>query len=52
MADLRAPGAEVAKALAGIEGLVLRDRSFRFAVLDDSRLYAAELPGPAVGAGA
>ena len=45
MADLRAPGAELAKVLAGIEGLVLRDRSFRFAVLDASRLYAADLVG-------
>jgi uncharacterized protein YjbI with pentapeptide repeats len=45
MADLRAPGAELAKALAGIEGLVLRYRSLRFAVLNESRLYAADLEG-------
>jgi uncharacterized protein YjbI with pentapeptide repeats len=43
MAQLRSADADLAKALAGIEGLVLRDRSFRFAVLDGSRLYAADL---------
>jgi uncharacterized protein YjbI with pentapeptide repeats len=32
-----------AKALAAIEGLVLRDRSFRFAMLDQSSLFAADL---------
>jgi uncharacterized protein YjbI with pentapeptide repeats len=45
MVDLRAPGAELTKSLAGIEGLVLRDRSLRFAVLEGSRLYAADLAG-------
>jgi uncharacterized protein YjbI with pentapeptide repeats len=35
--------AERAKALAAIEGVFLRDRSLRFAVLAESRLYAAEL---------
>jgi uncharacterized protein YjbI with pentapeptide repeats len=43
MADLQAPGAELAKALARIEGVVLRDRSLRFAVLNESLLYAADL---------
>jgi uncharacterized protein YjbI with pentapeptide repeats len=33
------------KALAAIEGLVLRDRSFRFAMLDESSLFAANLAG-------
>jgi uncharacterized protein YjbI with pentapeptide repeats len=45
MADLHSTGAEPAKALAGIEGVVLRGRSLRFAVLDASRLYAADLVG-------
>jgi hypothetical protein len=31
-------GEEAAKALAGIEGVVLRERSLRFAVLDEDRL--------------
>jgi uncharacterized protein YjbI with pentapeptide repeats len=38
-------GEEAAKALAGIEGVVLRRRSLRFAVLDESRLYDADLTG-------
>ena len=29
--------------MAAIEGVFLRDRSLRFAVLDESRLYAADL---------
>ena len=45
MADLRGAEAERAKALAGIEGMVLRDRSLRFAELVASRLYAADLAG-------
>jgi uncharacterized protein YjbI with pentapeptide repeats len=45
MADLHSTDAEPAKALAGIEGVVLRGRSLRFAVLDASRLYAADLVG-------
>jgi uncharacterized protein YjbI with pentapeptide repeats len=46
MAELHAGSStEQTKALAGIEGLVLRDRSLRFAVLDESRLYAADLSG-------
>ncbi len=43
MTTLRAGGAEAAKALAGIEGVVLYHRSLRFAVLYRSRLYAAYL---------
>ena len=35
--------AERTKAIAAIEGVFLRDRSLRFAVLDESRLYAADL---------
>jgi hypothetical protein len=35
--------AERAKAMAAIEGVFLRNRSLRFAVLDESRLYAADL---------
>jgi uncharacterized protein YjbI with pentapeptide repeats len=42
MADLRRGGADQAK-LAAIEGLVLRDRSLRFSVLDESSLFAADL---------
>ncbi len=44
MADLRGGSADQAK-LAAIEGLVLRDRSLRFAVLDESEssLFAADL---------
>ncbi len=45
MAALRAVGGDYKKALAGIEGVVLRGRNLRFAVLDDSRLYAADLIG-------
>jgi uncharacterized protein YjbI with pentapeptide repeats len=30
---------------AGIDGVVLRERNLRFAVLDESRLYAADLTG-------
>jgi Pentapeptide repeats (8 copies) len=44
MADLRYRGADQAK-LAAIEGLVLRDRYLRFAVLDESFLFAADLTG-------
>jgi uncharacterized protein YjbI with pentapeptide repeats len=35
--------AEHARALAAIEGVFIRDRSLRFLVLDESRLYAADL---------
>jgi uncharacterized protein YjbI with pentapeptide repeats len=45
MTNLRGGTAEVASALAGIEGVFLRGRSLRFAVLDGSRLYAADLIG-------
>jgi uncharacterized protein YjbI with pentapeptide repeats len=34
-----------ARALASLEGLVLRDRSLRFAALDESALFAADLRG-------
>jgi uncharacterized protein YjbI with pentapeptide repeats len=37
--------AEREKALASLEGLVLRDRSLRFAALDESALLAADLRG-------
>ncbi|HXA23139.1 MAG TPA: hypothetical protein VNW90_12645 [Acetobacteraceae bacterium] len=40
MSNLRAGGSEVATALAGIQGVDLRERSLRFAVLDESQLYA------------
>jgi len=45
MTSLRTGGPETAKELAGIEGVVLTDRSLRFAVLAQSRLYAANLIG-------
>ena len=35
--------AEKAKAIAAIEGVFLRDRSLRFAVMAESRLYVADL---------
>ena len=35
--------AEQAKAIAAIEGVFLRDRSLRFAVMAESRLYGADL---------
>jgi hypothetical protein len=44
MADLRRGGAGQVK-LATVEGLMLRDRSLRFAVLDGSSLFAADLIG-------
>jgi uncharacterized protein YjbI with pentapeptide repeats len=44
MADLRRGGADQAK-LAAIEGLMLRDRSLRFAMLDENSFYAADLIG-------
>jgi uncharacterized protein YjbI with pentapeptide repeats len=44
MSDLRRGGADQAK-LAAVEGLVLRGRSLRFAVLDESSLFAADLIG-------
>jgi uncharacterized protein YjbI with pentapeptide repeats len=44
MADLRRGGTDQVK-LAAIEGLVLRDRSLRFAVLAGSSLFAADLNG-------
>jgi len=44
MADLRRDNADQAK-LSAIEGLVLRDRSLRFAALDESSLFAADLIG-------
>jgi uncharacterized protein YjbI with pentapeptide repeats len=37
--------AEREKALASLEGLILRDRSLRFAALDESALFAADLRG-------
>jgi uncharacterized protein YjbI with pentapeptide repeats len=40
--DLEAK-AERVKAMAAIEGAFLRNRSLRFAILDESRLYAADL---------
>jgi uncharacterized protein YjbI with pentapeptide repeats len=43
--DLWRGSSDKAKALAAIEGLVLRDRSFRFAMLDDSSLFSADLTG-------
>ena len=43
MNDLRMGGSDATKALAGIEGVALRGRSLRFAVLAWSRLYAADL---------
>ena len=45
MARLRAGGADTGKPLTGVDGLVLRGRSLRFAVLNDSRLYEADLGG-------
>jgi uncharacterized protein YjbI with pentapeptide repeats len=44
MADLRRGGADQAK-LAAVEGLVLRGRSLRFAVLGESLLFNADLIG-------
>jgi hypothetical protein len=43
--DLRSGSTEQAKSLAAIEGLVLRNRSLRFAVLDESSLFASDLSG-------
>lgn len=40
---MRAGNADQIQSLASIEGVVLRDRSFRFAALDESRLFAADL---------
>ena len=40
--------AEQAKAMAAIEGVFLRDRSLRFAVIAESRLYAADLIGDSI----
>jgi uncharacterized protein YjbI with pentapeptide repeats len=37
--------AERVRAMAAIEGVFLRNRSLRFAVLDESRLYVADLIG-------
>jgi uncharacterized protein YjbI with pentapeptide repeats len=45
MAVLRTDDVDYTDALAGIEGVVLRGRNLRFAVLDESRLYAADLIG-------
>ncbi|HVZ07077.1 pentapeptide repeat-containing protein [Rhodopila sp.] len=45
MVALRTPDQDSAEALASVEGVVLRGRSLRFAVLDESRLYAADLIG-------
>ena len=45
MVDLRVGGPERARDLAAIEGLVLRNRSLRFAVLEDSSLFVADLSG-------
>ena len=42
---LQTDGTRREEAMASIEGVVLRDRSLRFAVLDESRLYAADLSG-------
>jgi len=41
--EMRAGSADQTQSLASIEGVVLRDRSLRFAVLDESRLFAADL---------
>jgi len=43
--DLWRGSSDTVKALAAIEGLVLRDRSLRFAVLDQSSLVGADLTG-------
>ena len=43
MVDLRADGEDRAKALAAVEGVELIGRSLRFAVLTESRLYAADM---------
>jgi uncharacterized protein YjbI with pentapeptide repeats len=45
MVELRTGSLGREKALAGIEGVELQDRSLRFAMLDGSRLYAADLFG-------
>jgi uncharacterized protein YjbI with pentapeptide repeats len=43
--NLRSGGSVDAKALQAVEGLVLSDRSFRFALLNESSLFAADLSG-------
>jgi uncharacterized protein YjbI with pentapeptide repeats len=43
IAELRTGAADRAKVLPSLEGVVLRGRSLRFAVLDESRLYAADM---------
>jgi uncharacterized protein YjbI with pentapeptide repeats len=43
MADLRGASTDQVKPLTSVEGVVLRNRSMRFAVLNDSRLYVADL---------
>jgi uncharacterized protein YjbI with pentapeptide repeats len=45
IADLRAGRADRMKALATIEGVVLRGRSLRFAVMQGSSLFGADLNG-------
>jgi len=45
MVELRTGSLGREKALAAIEGIALRGRSLRFAMLDESRLYAADLMG-------
>jgi len=45
VAELRAGTSNPGKALAAIEGVELRRRSLRFAVFEESRLYAADLIG-------
>jgi uncharacterized protein YjbI with pentapeptide repeats len=45
MEVLRADDVDYTAALTGVEGVVLRERTLRFVMLDDSRLYAADLTG-------
>ena len=43
MVSIRTDGSDSTRALAGVEGVVLRERSLRFAVLTESRLYGADM---------
>ncbi|MBS0640768.1 MAG: pentapeptide repeat-containing protein, partial [Proteobacteria bacterium] len=43
MVSLLADGSEAKHSLSGVEGVVLRERSFRFADLTESRLYGADM---------
>ena len=45
VAELRTGAPERAKMLPNLEGVELRGRSLRFIVLDESRLYAADITG-------